>query len=228
VALSLLRDQLVLALERGSFTEPIPGMTIYVSDKGEQPSGGIFISDGRIASEPRVIVAQDYRVLIDSASDQVALRLQDGVIHTKPDEIDEYQLASFSSYDLKLSLNQSGYASTEERPSYDQLVARLNASQWRDPWALRRLTEYYKDMAFPTASLILCMLGLPVGIVSKRSGRIGGFAVGVLVIIAYYVLNVACEFLVTAAAIPPFAGAWLPNSVFLVITLVSFYRMSKQ
>ena len=120
----MLRDQLVLALERGSFTEPIPGMTIYVSDKGEQPSGGIFISDGRIASEPRVIVAQDYRVLIDSASDQVALRLQDGVIHTKPDEIDEYQLASFSSYDLKLSLNQSGYASTEERPSYDQLVAR--------------------------------------------------------------------------------------------------------
>ena len=228
VALSLLRDQLVLALERGSFTEPIPGMTIYISDKDEQSSGGIFISDGRIASEPRVIVAQDYRVLIDSASDQVALRLKDGVIHTKPDEIDEYQLASFSSYDLKLSLNQSGYASTEERPSYDQLVARLNNSQWRDPWALRRLTEYYKDMAFPTASLILCMLGLPVGIVSKRSGRIGGFAVGVLVIIAYYVLNVACEFLVTATAIPPFAGAWLPNSVFLVITLVSFYHMSKQ
>jgi lipopolysaccharide export system permease protein len=228
VALSLLRDQLVLALDRGSFTEPIPGMTIYVSDQGEQPSGGIFISDGRIASEPRVIVAQDYRVLIDSGSDQVALRLKDGVIHSKPDEIDEYQLASFSSYDLKLSLNQSGYASTEDRPSYHELVARLNASQWRDPWALRRLTEYYKDLAFPTASLILCMLGLPVGIVSKRSGRIGGFAVGVLVIIAYYVLNVACEFLVTATAIPPFTGAWLPNSIFLVITLVCFYRMSKQ
>jgi lipopolysaccharide export system permease protein len=228
VALSLLRDQLVLALERGSFTEPIPGMTIYVSDKEEQATGGIFISDERNVSEPRVIVAQDYRVLIDSASDQVALRLKDGVIHSKPDEIDEYQLASFSSYDLKLSLNQSGYAPSEERPSYEQLMARLKDSQWRDPWALRRLTEYYKDMAFPTASLILCMLGLPVGIVSKRSGRIGGFAVGVLVVIAYYVMNVACEFLVTATAIPPFAGAWLPNGVFFVITLVSFYRMSKQ
>ena len=33
-----------------------------------------------------------------------------------PDQIDQYQLASFSSYDLKLSLNQSGYAATEERP----------------------------------------------------------------------------------------------------------------
>ena len=229
VALNLLRDQLVLALERGSFTEPIPKMMIYVSDRGpESSAGGIFISDERNADDPRIIVAQQYHVLIDGSTDQVALRLQDGVIHSKPDEIDLYQLASFSSYDLKLSLSQSGYASTEERPTYDQLIARLNQSHGRDPWALRRMMEYYKDLAFPTASLILCILGVPVGIVSKRSGRIGGFAVGVLVVIAYYVLNVACEFLVTTTMISPFAGAWLPNGIFLVVTLAWFYHMSKQ
>jgi lipopolysaccharide export system permease protein len=48
------------------------------------------------------------------------------------------------------------------------------------------------------------------------------------VVVAYYVMNVACEFLVTAIVIPPFAGAWLPNFVFLIITLLWFYRMSKQ
>src|SRR5215813_10963451 len=32
VALNLLRDQLVLALERGTFNEPIPRMVIYVAD----------------------------------------------------------------------------------------------------------------------------------------------------------------------------------------------------
>ena len=228
VALNLLRDQLVLALDRGSFAEPIPKMTIYVSEKGDESSGGIFISDERNAEDPRIIVAQGYKVLIDNSTDQVALRLRDGVIHSRPDEIDQYQLASFSNYDLKLSLALSTYTATEERPSYQQLVDRLNQSQWRDPAALRRLIEYYKDMAFPTASLILCMLGVPVGIVSKRSGRIGGFAVGVAVIIAYYVMNVACEFLVTATVIPPFAGAWGPNIVFLIITLLWFARMSKQ
>ncbi len=229
VALNLLRDQLVLALERGSFNEPIPKMTIYVSDKGAEASaGGIFISDERNPDDPRIIIARQYQVLIDGANDQVALRLQDGVIHSKPDEIDQYQLASFSSYDLKLSLNQSGYGSTEDRPTYDQLIARLNQSQWRDPSALRRMMEYYKDLAFPTASLILCILGVPVGIVSKRSGRIGGFAVGVLVIIVYYMLNVACEFLVTTTRISPFAGAWLPNGTFLLVTLFWFYKMSRQ
>src|SRR5262249_16350679 len=48
VALSPLRDQLVLALERGTFNEPIPKMMIYVSDLGEeQEATGIFISDER-------------------------------------------------------------------------------------------------------------------------------------------------------------------------------------
>src|SRR5678815_2032489 len=121
---------------------------IYVSDKGaESSAGGIFISDERNPDDPRIIIARQYQVLIDGANDQVALRLQDGVIHSKPDEIDQYQLASFSSYDLKLSLNQSGYGSTEDRPTYDQLVARLNQSQWHDPSALRRMMEYYKDLA---------------------------------------------------------------------------------
>lgn len=229
VALNLLRDQLVLALERGSFTEPIPKMMIYVSDEGTEPSAaGIFISDERNPDDPRIIVAQHYQVLMDSSTDQVALRLQDGVIHSRPDAIDQYQFASFSSYDLRLSLNQSGYAPADERPTYDALIAQLNQSQWRDPGARRRLMEHYKDLAFPTASLIFCILGVPIGIVSKRSGRIGGFAVGVLVVIIYYVINVTCEFLVTTAMISPFAGAWVPNGIFAIVTLVWFYNMSRQ
>jgi lipopolysaccharide export system permease protein len=88
--------------------------------------------------------------------------------------------------------------------------------------------EYYKDLAFPIASLVFCLLGVPVGIVSKRSGRMGGFAVGVIVVIVYYILNVACEFLVTTAHLPPFAGAWAPNVIFSLITGLWFYNMSRQ
>jgi lipopolysaccharide export system permease protein len=128
---------------------------------------------------------------------------------------------------LKLSLNQSGYSAVEERPSYDVIIAQLSKSQWRDTSALRRLMEYYKDLAFPTASLIFCLLGIPAGIASKRSGRIGGFAVGVFVVIVYYMLNVACEFLVTTAHLSPFLGAWIPNGIFFLTTVVWFYIMSR-
>ena len=229
VALNLLRDQLVLALERGTFSEPIPKMMIYVPDGDPgQTTTGIFVSDERNADDPRIIVAQQYEVLMDASTNQVALRLQHGVIHSRPDQTDQYEQASFASYDLKLSLNQSAYSATEERPSYDAIIAQLTQSQWRDPSALRRLMEYYKDLAFPTASLVFCLLGVPVGIVSKRSGRMGGFAVGVLVVIVYYILNVACEFLVTTAHLSPFAGAWIPNGIFSLATVVWFYIMSRQ
>ena len=229
VALNLLRDQLALALDPGSFNEPIPKMMIYVSDTNVgRESGGIFIADERNDDNSRIIVAQRYRVLIDPSTDQVALRLQDGVIHSRPDRLDQYQYASFSTYDIKLSLSQSGYTSTEERPTYEQLIAKLDETGWRDSGALRRLMEHYKDLAFPVASLIFCILGVPVGIVSKRSGRIGGFAVGVLVVIIYYVINVACDLLVTSIMIPPFVGAWLPNIIFLLLTGTWFYNMSRQ
>jgi lipopolysaccharide export system permease protein len=229
VALNLLRDQLVLALERGTFNEPIPGMMIYVQDgRAGQPAKGIFISDERTAEEPRVIVAEHYHVLMDAANDQVALRLRNGVIHSRPNRLEQYEQISFTHYDLKLNLSQSGYAATEERPTYHAIMALLAQSQGKDPLALRRLMEYYKDLAFPTASLVFCLLGVPVGIVSKRSGRMGGFAVGVLIVVLYYVLNVACEFLVTTLVIPPFAGAWLPNGIFAVVTVVSFLKVSRQ
>ncbi|MDP1946296.1 MAG: LPS export ABC transporter permease LptF [Nitrospirota bacterium] len=229
VALNLLRDQLVLALERGTFNEPIPNMMIYVPDGApKQATTGIFVSDERNPDNPRIIVAQQYEVLIDTANNQVALRLQEGVIHSRPNQADQYEQVAFTSYDLKLSLNQSGYSATEERPSYEAIVAQLSQSQWRDPTALRRLMEYYKDLAFPTASLVFCLLGVPVGIVSKRSGSMGGFAVGVVVVVVYYMLNVACEFLVTTAVLQPFAGAWLPNGIFALTTVVWFYIMSRR
>lgn len=229
VALSLLRDQLVLALERGTFNEPVPRMTIYVQDSRDgRTTKGIFISDERSSGEPRVIVAEQYQVLMDQANDQVALRLVNGVIHNRPDQIDQYEQIAFTNYDLKLNLGQSGYTATEERPSYEAIIAELEQSQGKDPGALRRLTEYYKNLAFPTASLVFCLLGVPVGIVSKRSGRIGGFAVGVLIVVIYYVLNVVCDFSVTTGLLPPFVGAWLPNGIFVVVTILWFHRMSRQ
>ena len=227
VALNLLRDELILELERGVFNETVPKMVIYVPDtQSGQDLTGIFVSDDRNPDDPRVIVAQQYFVMTDPKSNQIALRLVDGVIHSRPDNVEEYSKVSFSTYDLKMNFNENLYNS-DERSSVETILAKLDQSGWKDTAALRRLMEHYKDLAFPTASLVFCILGVPVGIVSKRSGRMGGFAVGVLVVVIYYVLNVACEFLVTTLIIPPFAGAWLPNALFLVATVIWFFNMNR-
>jgi len=228
LALSLLRDQLTLALDKGVFNEPMPHMVIYVSDGRSTQGGSIFISDERNPTDARIIVAGGYSLLNDPGSNHVGIRLLNGTIHSRPHDFDQYQHISFSSYDLKLSLDPSLYAPAEERPARKAIIEQLDQSDWRDATALRRLMESYKDLAFPTAALIFGMLGIPVGIVSKRSGRIGGFTAGVAIIIVYYVLNVLCEFLVTTLWLLPFAGAWLPNILFLMTGVFLFHRVSRR
>ena len=69
---------------------------------------------------------------------------------------------------------------------------------------------------------------LATHIVKPHGGGECENAVGVFVVIVYYVLNVACEFLVTSATLSPFAGAWIPNGIFALTTAVWFYNMSRQ
>lgn len=228
LALRLIQDRLTVALDRGVFNEPAPNLLVYIPEPVDQQTDarGIFISDQRDRSKPMVIVANTFRLLQDPNRAQLGIRLFDGTIHQAPLDPREYHQVAFTTYDLKLDLSSS-LEPVQERPAYDEIVDKLESSQWRDPDALRRMVEYYKDLAFPMASLFLGILGLPVGIVSKRSGRIGGFAIGVLIIIGYYLLNVVGEFLVTTLVLHPFAGAWLPNAVLILTTITLFYRSSR-
>jgi lipopolysaccharide export system permease protein len=226
LALNLLRDQLALALDRGVFNEPIPRVTVYVSDTANPP--GIFIADERNPQEARIVVAGAYSVFHDATRNIIGLHLLNGTIHTRAATLDQYQQANFRAYDFPIPLDQTLYAAVDERPSRETLLAQLDKTGWRDAGARKRLMEDYKDLAFPTASFIFGMLGVPVGIVSKRSGRIGGFAVGVMIVVVYYILNVLCEFFVTTLWISPFAGAWLPNGLFLGLTVFLFQRVGRQ
>ncbi len=227
LALSVLRDHLSVALERGVFNEPVPRLVVYVAGAGGGPGAQqpIFISDERNPDHTRLIVAADYRILHDPGSHRAGLRLFNGSVHTRPRGLDRYNQGSFSLYDLPLELDQSLYSPVQERPTRDALLTRLNQTNWRDPDARRRLTEHYKDLAFPTAAFLFGMLGVPVGILAKRSGRVGAFAVGVAVVVAYYMLNVLCDFLVATLLLAPFVGAWLPNAVFLLVAAGLFYRV---
>ena len=78
------------------------------------------------------------------------------------------------------------------------------------------LVEFYKKLAIPFASLAFGVIGVPLGLIVRRGGRMVGLGVGVGLIIIYYVLLTAGERLARANLYPPFLGAWTPD--FLVIS----------
>ena len=166
-------------------------------------------------------------MLNDPNRKQFGIRLHEGTIHQAPRNVGRYHHISFTTYDIKMDLSSTFGVKQPARPDYQQIMAALEQSGWQDNGMLRRLMEYYKDIAFPMATLILGVMGVPIGIVSKRSGHIGGFIQGMFIMVGYYLLNVLGEFGVTAHVFHPFVGAWFPNVCLILITVFLFHRVSR-
>ncbi len=230
LALSVIEDEMTLGVDSGVFNEPTPGLMVYVPDHGQSSVGppGVFISDQRDSDRPLIIVAEHFQMLKQNERRQMGIRLFNGAIHQIPDDESRFHRVAFRTYDFWMPSPFRSAKEKAKRKSYDELLERLAASGGKHAGTLRRLMEYHKDTAFPVSTFVLGLLGVPIGIVSKRSGRAGGFAIGVLVVIGFYMLNVLGEFLVTTGLAAPFIGAWVPNFILLGVTGVLFMRARAQ
>src|SRR2546422_7149488 len=135
-----------------------------------------------------------------------------------------YQTIRFTTYDFKLDLTESLAPEPEGRLSLYEIRQKIAETKGQDPRYLRLLEDYYKNIAFPVSTILFGLIGMPLGIVMKRSGRAGGFAVGILIIVLFYVLSVIGDFWVSARVLSPFAAAWFPDAVFVLVIVWLFHR----
>lgn len=227
-ALLMLRSEVSLTLDEGVFNTPTKNVVMYVGES-DLPGGsrGVFVSDTRNKTEPRIIVAHDWSLINDPLHNRIGMTLQNGTIHVNPKDPIQYQIIRFSTYEFTMDLSDSLGPTAEERPSIFEIRYRLTETQGRDPRYLKLLEEEYKDVAFPFATLLFGLIGMPLGVAAKRSGKAGGFALGILIILSFYVLNVMADFWVTRGFMPPFLAAWFPNLVFALVTLLLFQRRAQ-
>ncbi len=232
LALKLLKKQVSVGIEEGAFNDLFQNMVIYVD---EMPTfmdlKGIFIYDLRIPDEPHLIMAKQGSLVNDPETGTLVLNLMEGSLHQKGKNPKQYQRIIFSSYQIKFDLNtllsQSPGISGEPL-TLTEIKKQLQASQGQDTRWLRNLQSYYRNYSLPLACLIFGILGMPLGIHTRRAGRLGGFAMGVVVVGLYYVLMISGDFLVTARLFPPLLAAWFPNLVLGMGALLLVILMTKE
>ncbi|UCC38877.1 MAG: LptF/LptG family permease [Candidatus Aminicenantes bacterium] len=88
--------------------------------------------------------------------------------------------------------------------------------------------EVHKKFAFPFACLIFGILGLPLGVSTKKGGRTSGFTVSLGIILLYYVLITAGEKMAMDAKLSPWLGIWGPNILLIVIAFYLFINALKE
>lgn len=218
----LAASSLNLSIVPGVFNDQIEGIVLYAAGKDEKRGTmrNLFISDERDGVTPATITAQEGRIISDPEQERHVIRLYRGQIHRAPAASDRatYQTISFNHYDINLARPEAAAAqrrSKDSEMSWQQLQQALaNADRGSARTAL--LAEKHQRIVIAFAPLVLVLVGVPLGLQSQRSGKGAGFALALVVFLAYYVLYSFASTLAESGLLPPALILWLPNLCFLL------------
>ncbi len=216
------------------FYEGFPKKVLYVQDvktaQGAAVWKGVFMADLADETNPKITLAKE-AIVISEGQDRLHLHLVDGSEHvTDPNNPDHYEISTFQQTDIPLDL-----PSTENKPD-ESLPAELmdttalwNKAAHTDPVSARwYLIAFHKRFAFAAACLVLALVGIPLGLSSKKSGKSGGFVLTILLVFVYYVISLIGVSLARQGHVSPWFGAWSANIVFLAIAIFLLFRAEKR
>ena len=204
------------------FYEGFPKIVLYVQDvhtaQGAAVWKGVFLADISDAANPRITLAHE-GILVPEGRDRLHLHLIDGATHeTDPKLPDRYQISTFQQTDIPIELPATENKSEEQIPVGLIKTSALHDHARRvDPVSARwYLIEFHRRFALPTACLVLAMVGIPLGLSSKKSGKSGGFVLTIALVFVYYFVSLLGVSLARQGKVGPMFGAWLANIVFFV------------
>ncbi|MBD3322527.1 MAG: LptF/LptG family permease, partial [Chitinivibrionales bacterium] len=114
---------------------------------------------------------------------------------------------------------------TPEEMSYWELKDYIDKTRRRGEKVDKYNTDLYFKIAYPFMNFIVILLGLSI---TARIGKGGGallFGIGLLIVFSYWIIARFALAFGKNGHIPPIAGAWLGNAVFLLLGLL-LYRKS--
>jgi LPS export ABC transporter permease LptG/LPS export ABC transporter permease LptF len=227
-------SQVSFEIQPRVFYEGFPRIVLYVQDvksaQGAAVWKGVFMADLSDASNPKITLAKE-GIVVSEGPDRLHLHLVDGSQHdTDPKKPDQYQIITFQQTDIPIELPSTGNKPDELLPAtLLDTGALLRKASNSDPVTARwYLIEFHRRFALPTACLVLALVGIPLGLSSKKSGKSGGFVLTILLVFTYYVVSLVGVSLARQGRVSPWLGAWLADFAFLALGLFLLFRAEKR
>lgn len=216
-------SQVSFEIQPRVFYEGFPRLVLYVQDvKSAQGAAiwkGVFIADMTDPSSPRITLARQ-GILVSQSPTTLHLHLTDGSTHeVDPKDPGRYQISTFEQTDLPIAVPQSD-AKADEEPS-----PLAEIPTWQLPAAAHRVNkvsarwyylEFHRRFALPTACLVLALVGIPLGLSSKKGGKSTGFVLTILLVFLYYSASLLGVSLARQGKIPTALGGWIADIVFFL------------
>src|ERR1035437_8232914 len=203
------------------FYEGFPKIILYVQDVKAMSGGalwkGVFLADLTDPAAPRISLARQ-GLLVSQGPDTLDLDLIDGSTHeTDPKNPDQYQISTFQTTDIPIQVPQQNSQEHEPTSLHELKIGDLlRSARTADPVTRRwDLIEYHNRLALPTACIVLALVGIPLGLSSKKGGKSSRFVLTILLVFVYYSISVIGVSFARQGRLSPAAGVWLADFVFL-------------
>lgn len=217
------------------FYEGFPKTVLYVQDvkaaSGVAIWKGVFLADLSDPLSPRISLARE-GLLVSQGPDTLDLHLTNGSTHeADPKNPDRYQISTFQTTDIPIQIPAAQNTQGQEPVSMGEMRISelLYATRTGDPVA-RRWTaiEFHRRFSLPTACFVLALVGIPLGLSSKRGGKSSGFVLTILLVFLYYSISLIGVSLARQGRVSPASGVWLADAVFLIGGVFLLWRSERR
>ena len=211
------------------FIERFPNRLLYLEDVTGSRANlrGVFLADMTQRNAVKVTLAERGVLVNEAAHNRFVLHLENGTTHEyDPAHPDEYSIASFTGTDISLDFNRSGTGAQPTSPQYLSL-----AQLWQrihEPSEHRAaLVEIHYRFALPVAAIVLALVGIPLGISTRKGGKSLGVMLSLLLFFLYYIAMAFGLSFAKQGRVSPLVGLWLANVLFALAGTIMLANLGR-
>lgn len=236
--------QVTANIEPRVFDEQFPKRILYVGDvipgpvarwrnmlladvtpAEERPRNARELADG-----PRITVAAEAVAIPDVTRNRIQLTLINGSNY-EVEKDDKYTITSFPKGDQVIEAQRPNEIRAS-KPSSELDTLPLYRMVYKDrdvekPRRLEGMIELHQRFALPLACLLLPLVGIPLGVSSRKGGKSGAFVVTVGLAFLYYMGLISLIGLARQGTVPVPVAVWTPNTLFAIIGIVLMVRLEQ-
>ena len=222
------------ALEEGVFIKKFKNFVIFIYEIDKNKLKGIRIYQPQEGKPTRTIIAERGELVSIPEMNMIKLKLIRGV-SDEPDPKDPAKLykLNFKTYDLPLSisaLKQAGEVSKKPKDmrirELKNEIERLGKDGIKATYPLS--AEIHNKIAIAFSSLAFLLIGIPMGITTRRSEKSISFGISLGLMTLYWLLLIGGKALAQKGLAPPFFALQFSNFLIGSIGIFLFYRLAKR
>ena len=213
------------------FDEDFHNFVLYVQDvrsgAGASNWRQVFMADVTDPIAPKITTAASATVVNDSAQ-ELLMRLRNGAEYESvAGQPLQYNISAFTTTTRPFSMSQQNevHIGRMDTAIY-ALPMHALIERTHGPDGKRFLIELNSRFAYPAACLVLMLVGVPLGVASRRGGKSSGFVFTILLVLLYYILSYTGIALGKQDRFSAFFAVWSANLLFAGAGLFLLWQMA--